>query len=278
MWLWTKRVVRAPGLFALYVAGYSGFRVFEETQRIDFSNHFLGMRVNFWIASCLCLAGLVSFVIIQRGLWGRGCEPARPAPPGSMVPGGRAAKTSGRAPVAAPRPAVATAPDSSARLGRARRAAREPPSGRRPHRRVSAAAERASASRRTTADTPAPWATRVRRITVRCAAAIAARRRAVGRRGRSRPGARRSDHGLGRPVIRRRRRCPTTILGLAFTYKPVTRLGRPGVSTGRSGARATDPQPHAARTAGVAGRRRDRPTTAGGRSRAIASRSGSRTT
>ena len=42
MWLWTRRVVRAPGLFALYVAGYSGFRVFEETQRMDFSNHFLG--------------------------------------------------------------------------------------------------------------------------------------------------------------------------------------------------------------------------------------------
>ena len=130
MWLWTKRVVRAPGLFALYVAGYSGFRVFEETQRIDFSNHFLGMRVNFWIAACLCVAGLVSFVIIQRGLWGRGCEPAVPAPPGSMVPGGRAAKTSGRAPVAAQRPAVATAPDTSRARPRpraARRTAKRPP-------------------------------------------------------------------------------------------------------------------------------------------------------
>jgi len=113
MWLWTKRVVRAPGLFALYVAGYSGFRIFEETQRIDFSNHFLGERVNFWIALGLCLAGLVSFVIIQRGLFGRGCEPAVPAPPGSMVPGGRAAKLPPRAPAAAPRPSVATAPDSS---------------------------------------------------------------------------------------------------------------------------------------------------------------------
>jgi len=113
MWLGSKRKIRAPGLFALYVAGYSGFRVFEETQRIDYSNYFLGMRVNFWIASGLCLAGLVSFVIIQRGLWGRGCEPALPAPPRSMVPGGRAAKTSGRAPVAAQRPAVATAPETS---------------------------------------------------------------------------------------------------------------------------------------------------------------------
>jgi hypothetical protein len=114
MWLWTKRVVRAPGLFALYVAGYSGFRVFEETQRIDFSNHFLGMRVNFWIASALCLAGLVSFVIIQRGMFGRGCEPVKPAPPRSMVPGGRAgARSPARPAVAASRPAVATAPDAT---------------------------------------------------------------------------------------------------------------------------------------------------------------------
>jgi hypothetical protein len=78
VWLGRRRAVRAPGLFALYVAGYSGFRVFEETQRIDFSNYFLGMRVNFWIASVLCLSGLVSFVIIQRGLFGRGASPAVP--------------------------------------------------------------------------------------------------------------------------------------------------------------------------------------------------------
>jgi prolipoprotein diacylglyceryl transferase len=114
MWLWTKRVVRAPGLFALYVAGYSGFRIFEETQRIDYSNYFLGMRVNFWIASLLCLAGLVSFVVIQRGLWGRGCEPAKLAPPGSMVPGGRAgARPSSRPTVVRPRAAVAGAPDAA---------------------------------------------------------------------------------------------------------------------------------------------------------------------
>ena len=112
IWLGRTRKVRAPGIFALYVAGYSGFRVFEETQRIDYSNYFLGMRVNFWIASGLCVLALVSFVIIQFGLFGRGCEPAVPAPPGSMVPGGRAGprRTSG---VVAQRPAVATAPDRS---------------------------------------------------------------------------------------------------------------------------------------------------------------------
>jgi prolipoprotein diacylglyceryl transferase len=70
IWLAGTRKVKPPGIFALYVAGYSGFRVFEETQRIDYSNYFLGMRVNFWIALALCLGGLLWFVAIQRG-WHR---------------------------------------------------------------------------------------------------------------------------------------------------------------------------------------------------------------
>ncbi len=68
VWLGHHRKIRAPGLFALYVAGYSAFRLFEETQRIDYSNYFLGMRVNFWIALALCLAGLAWFVAVQRGV------------------------------------------------------------------------------------------------------------------------------------------------------------------------------------------------------------------
>ena len=66
--LGNRRKVRAPGLFALYVAGYSGFRVFEETQRMDYSNYLLGMRVNFWIASLLCPGALVWFALLQRGV------------------------------------------------------------------------------------------------------------------------------------------------------------------------------------------------------------------
>jgi prolipoprotein diacylglyceryl transferase len=76
--------IRPPGLFALYVAGYSAFRIFEETQRIDYSNYFLGMRVNFFIASILCLVGLLWFVGSQRGWhpWYRllGKQPPRPEP------------------------------------------------------------------------------------------------------------------------------------------------------------------------------------------------------
>jgi prolipoprotein diacylglyceryl transferase len=67
IYLGQKRNIRAPGIFALYVAGYSGFRIFEETIRIDYSNYVLGMRLNFWIALLLCLFGLGWFAAIQRG-------------------------------------------------------------------------------------------------------------------------------------------------------------------------------------------------------------------
>lgn len=59
--------VKAPGLFALYVAGYSFARLGEEQLRIDYSEYVLGMRLNFFVALLLCIAGLVWFVGIQRG-------------------------------------------------------------------------------------------------------------------------------------------------------------------------------------------------------------------
>ncbi len=70
VWLWRRRTVKAPGIFALYVAGYSLARVGEELLRIDPAHHVLGMRLNFWVASVLCLAGLAWFARIQWG-WRR---------------------------------------------------------------------------------------------------------------------------------------------------------------------------------------------------------------
>jgi prolipoprotein diacylglyceryl transferase len=68
IWLGNRRKIRPPGIFALYVAGYSAFRLFEENLRIDYSVHVLGMRLNFWIALLLTLAGLTVFALIQRGV------------------------------------------------------------------------------------------------------------------------------------------------------------------------------------------------------------------
>jgi prolipoprotein diacylglyceryl transferase len=84
LWLAHTRRVRAPGCFALYVAGYSAFRMFEETLRIDYSNHILGLRLNFFVALALCVLGLAWFAAIQRGWRGfgnsPGDEPSAPAP------------------------------------------------------------------------------------------------------------------------------------------------------------------------------------------------------
>ncbi len=80
VWLGHRRQIRAPGLFALYVAGYSGFRIFEELIRVDPANRFLGLRVNFYVASLLCLAGLLWFVAIQRGWRPFARLPSRRAP------------------------------------------------------------------------------------------------------------------------------------------------------------------------------------------------------
>ena len=66
IWLGNRRRIKPPGLLALYVAGYSAFRMFEEQLRIDYSVHVLGFRLNFWIALLVCLAGIAWFVWIQR--------------------------------------------------------------------------------------------------------------------------------------------------------------------------------------------------------------------
>ncbi|WP_189492278.1 prolipoprotein diacylglyceryl transferase [Streptomyces antnestii] len=66
MWLGSKGKVRPGSLFALYVAGYSAFRIFEESLRVDYSQYILGMRLNFYIASLMMLVGLAWFVVLQR--------------------------------------------------------------------------------------------------------------------------------------------------------------------------------------------------------------------
>jgi prolipoprotein diacylglyceryl transferase len=66
VWLGHHRRIRPPGLFALYVAGYSAFRIFEETLRVDPAHHFLGLRLNLFVAVGLTIAGLVWFFHTQR--------------------------------------------------------------------------------------------------------------------------------------------------------------------------------------------------------------------
>jgi prolipoprotein diacylglyceryl transferase len=59
------RRIRPQALFALYVAGYAGYRIFEETIRIDSSAYFAGLRLNFFIALMTTVAGLAWFTVAQ---------------------------------------------------------------------------------------------------------------------------------------------------------------------------------------------------------------------
>ena len=77
VWLGNHRRIRPPGLFALYVAGYSAFRIFEESLRVDPAHHILGFRLNFFVACALTIAAAIWFVAIQRGAAGAGRKRAR---------------------------------------------------------------------------------------------------------------------------------------------------------------------------------------------------------
>jgi prolipoprotein diacylglyceryl transferase len=94
LWIDRRFKLRRPGLFALYVAVYTAFRMFEETLRIDPSSHFLGMRLNFWVA-LVCFIGSVAFFIWWQFL--RTPKPDKPkAKPRPMPKGPRMAVPRGR--------------------------------------------------------------------------------------------------------------------------------------------------------------------------------------
>jgi len=66
VWLGRTRDIKPPGIFALYVAGYSAFRIFEELIRVDPAHHFLGLRLNLFVAVTLTVLGLLWFFRSQR--------------------------------------------------------------------------------------------------------------------------------------------------------------------------------------------------------------------
>jgi len=68
VWLAKRRTIKPPGLFALYVAGYSLARVGEELLRVDPAHHVFGLRLNFFVAGALCVAGLAWFARTQSAL------------------------------------------------------------------------------------------------------------------------------------------------------------------------------------------------------------------
>ncbi len=114
VWLGHHRNIKPPGLFALYVAGYSAFRIFEESLRVDPSEHFLGLRLNMYVASVLTIVGIVWFIRSQR----RG-KPAsellarRPASADGKSAAGESAAPAGEASEPAPAEPSDAAPSSA---------------------------------------------------------------------------------------------------------------------------------------------------------------------
>ncbi len=102
VWLGHHRNIKPPGLFALYVAGYSAFRIFEESLRVDPSEHFLGLRLNMYVASVLTVVGVVWFIYSQRH--------GRPA---AELPAQRPGSAADSAGTAEPDPAGASPPEDS---------------------------------------------------------------------------------------------------------------------------------------------------------------------
>ncbi len=66
VWLGHHRRIKPPGLFALYVTGYSAFRIFEESLRVDPAHYIFGLRLNFYVACVLTIVGAAWFVRTQR--------------------------------------------------------------------------------------------------------------------------------------------------------------------------------------------------------------------
>jgi prolipoprotein diacylglyceryl transferase len=93
LWVDRRYRLKRPALFALYVAVYTAFRTFEETLRIDPSNHFLGMRINFWVSLLLFIASVAFFCWWQFRRPERAGPERRPRPvakgPKMAVPRGR---------------------------------------------------------------------------------------------------------------------------------------------------------------------------------------------
>jgi prolipoprotein diacylglyceryl transferase len=103
VWLGHHRKINPWGLFALYVTGYSAFRIFEESLRVDPSEHFLGLRLNMYVAIALTVAGAIWFWQVQRRTPGR--VSTGTAPPGA------AAGTLAEGPAAKPAGAAADGPE-----------------------------------------------------------------------------------------------------------------------------------------------------------------------
>ncbi len=97
LWVARRWRIRAPGLFALYVAYYCFGRFFEELLRVDPAHHFGGLRLNAWVSIACFVVAVLAFAWIQRGgenrmprvRGRRKPKPVAPKGPKMAIPRGR---------------------------------------------------------------------------------------------------------------------------------------------------------------------------------------------
>jgi prolipoprotein diacylglyceryl transferase len=66
LWIYSRRRVRPPGVFCLYVAWYTFGRFWLEQIRTDAAHELLGMRLNAWVSLALFALALAGFLWAQR--------------------------------------------------------------------------------------------------------------------------------------------------------------------------------------------------------------------
>jgi prolipoprotein diacylglyceryl transferase len=82
--------IRAPGLFALYVAWYCFGRFFEELLRVDPAHHIAGLRLNAWVSIFVFVGAAAYFAYHQfGGRRRRRKPPAEEHRPAMAIPKGR---------------------------------------------------------------------------------------------------------------------------------------------------------------------------------------------
>jgi prolipoprotein diacylglyceryl transferase len=94
IWIGSRFRIRPPALFSLYVSVYCFGRALEELLRVDPSHHFLGERLNFWVA-IVVFACSTAFFVWWQFFRAEGAKPSArrrrrvPRGPAMAVPRGR---------------------------------------------------------------------------------------------------------------------------------------------------------------------------------------------
>ncbi len=94
IWAARRFLLTGDRVFALYVAAYGVGRFVVESLRVDFAHHFLGLRINQWMAILAFVGGVIYLYLTRRKV---GPDVIEPPAPAIASPAGTAASPPGLA-------------------------------------------------------------------------------------------------------------------------------------------------------------------------------------